>query len=119
MAGGGIGQIDPPIPLSMAPSLKIRPGQDELAAIVAIQADGQRAGLGVEGGDDPPAAVGHPELADGVAATHHSVPDGQLAVLHLETRLAETATGGQELLAGAVEPVHLGPAGGQHDHLLG
>jgi hypothetical protein len=26
---------------------------------------------------------------------------------------------GQELLAGAVEPVHLGPPGGQHDDLLG
>ena len=52
-------------------------------------------------------------------ATHDPVPHRQLAVLHLEAHSAEAAAGGQELLAGAVEPVDLDPASGQHDDLLG
>jgi hypothetical protein len=52
-------------------------------------------------------------------AAHDPVPYGQLAVLNLEPVLAEATLGGQQLLAGAVEPVDFGPAGGQHDHLLG
>jgi hypothetical protein len=67
----------------------------------------------------PRAAVGHPELGDGVVAADDPVAHRQLAVLDLEPRLAEAASDGQEFLAGAVEPVDLGPAGGQHDHLLG
>jgi hypothetical protein len=33
--------------------------------------------------------------------------------------LAEAAAGGQQLLAGRIQPVDLGPAAGQHDHVLG
>jgi hypothetical protein len=72
--------------------------------------------VGVEGGDGATSTVGHPQLGDGVVAADDPVPDRQLAVLHLEALLSEAAAGGQELLAGAVEPVDLGPAGGQHDH---
>jgi hypothetical protein len=74
--------------------------------------------VGVEGGDDPAAAVGYPELGDGVLAADDPVPDGQLAVLDQEPFAAEAATRSEELLAGGVEPVDLGPAGGQHHHLL-
>jgi hypothetical protein len=52
-------------------------------------------------------------------ATHDPVPDRQPAALDLEAVGAEAALGGQEFLAGGVEPVDLGPAGGQHDHLMG
>jgi hypothetical protein len=52
-------------------------------------------------------------------ATDDPVPDGQLAVLDLEAVWAEAAAGSQEFLAGAVEPVDLGPPCGQHDDLLG
>jgi hypothetical protein len=74
--------------------------------------------VGVEGGDGAAAAVGHPELGDGVVAAHHPVAHGQLAVLDLDAVGAEATSGGQQLLAGGVEPVDLGPPGGQHDHLL-
>jgi hypothetical protein len=43
--------------------------------------------------------------------TDDPVPDRQLAVLDLEPLASEAAAGGQQLLAGAVEPVDLGPAG--------
>jgi hypothetical protein len=75
--------------------------------------------VGVEGGDDPAAAVGHPQLGDGVVATHHPIPHRQLQVLDPEPLAAQATPGGQQLLAGAVEPVHLGPAGRHHDDLLG
>jgi hypothetical protein len=52
-------------------------------------------------------------------ATDDPVPNRQLAVLDLEALVAEAAAGGQEFLAGGVEPVHLVPAGGQHDDLVG
>ena len=119
VAGGGIGQVHPPVALAAAAAVQIRPGQGDRPAVGAVQADGQGAGLGVEGGDGAAAAVGHPQLADGVVAADDPVPDRQLAVLDLEPLGAEAAAGGQQLLAGGVEPVHLGPAGGQHDHLLG
>ena len=73
----------------------------------------------VEGGDGAAAAVGHPQLADGVVAAHDAVPDGQLAVLDLEPVATEATAGGQQFLAGVVEPVDLGPPGRQYDHLLG
>jgi hypothetical protein len=60
-----------------------------------------------------------PQLGDGVVATHHSVPDRQLAVLDLQPLLAKPSPGGQELLAGGIEPVDLGSPCGQHHHLLG
>jgi hypothetical protein len=50
--------------------------------------------------------------------TDGSVPDRELAVLDLEPLDAEATAGGQQLLAGGVEPVDLGPVGGQHHHLL-
>ena len=49
--------------------------------------------MGVEGGDGAAAAVGHPELADGVVAADDSIPDRQLAVLDLELLPAEAAAG--------------------------
>jgi hypothetical protein len=86
--------------------------------MLAIEPDGEGSGVGVEGGDDATAAVGHPQLADGVMATHDPVADRQLAVLDLQPLASQAAAGGQQLLAEAVEPVHLGPAGGQHHHFL-
>jgi len=117
--GGGIGQIHPPAPLSPGAPLQVRPGQGDRPAIVTVEPHGQGPALEVEGDDDPPATIGHPQLADGVVAAHRSIPHRQLAVLHLEALVAEAAARGQEFLAGAVEPVHLRPAGSQHDDLLG
>jgi hypothetical protein len=51
-------------------------------------------------------------------AAHDPVPHRQLTVLDLQPLAAEAAASGQQLLAGAVEPVDLGPAGGHHDDLL-
>jgi hypothetical protein len=52
-----------------------------------------------------------------VRAQERPIPHGQLQVLDLEPLLAEATPGGQEFLAGAVEPIHLGPADGQYDDL--
>jgi hypothetical protein len=119
VAGGRIGQVDPAVPLSLGASLEVGPGQGDRPAVSAVQAQGQGASVDVKGGDDAAAAVGHPQLGDGVVAADHPVPDGQLAVLDLEARLAEATPGGQQLLAERVEPVDLGPPGGQHDDLVG
>src|SRR5215216_8080130 len=88
VAGGGVGQVDPPVALAAAAAVQVGPGQGHLPAVGAVQADGEGPGVGVEGGDDPPAVVGHPQLADGVVATHDPVPHPQLAVLNLQPRLA-------------------------------
>jgi hypothetical protein len=119
VAGGGIGQIHPAVALAVTTAVQIRPRQADYPVVLAVQPDRQAAGLGVEGGDHPSAAVGHPELADGIVTTDDPVPDRQLAVLDLQPLGAEATLGGQELLTGGVEPVDLGPAGGQHDDLLG
>jgi hypothetical protein len=119
VAGGGIGQVDPAGALTAATAVQIRPGQDNRPTVVAVETYGQGSSLDVKGGDNAPTAVSHPQLGDGVVATHDPVLHGQLAVLHLQPLTSEPAPGGQQLLAGAVEPVHLGPAGGQHHHLLG
>jgi hypothetical protein len=50
--------------------------------------------VSVDGGDDPAAAVGHPELSDGVVATDDPVADRELAVLDLDAVGAEAAAGG-------------------------
>jgi hypothetical protein len=42
-----------------------------------------------------------------------------VAVLDLEPLASEAAPGGQEFLAGGVEPVDFGPPCGQHDDLAG
>jgi hypothetical protein len=60
-----------------------------------------------------------PQLRDGVAAAHHPIPECQLEVLDLKPLGTEATAGGQQLLAGSVEPVDLGPTAGQHDHALG
>ena len=119
MPGGGIGQVDATVTLPPAPTAKVPAGQGHLAGVLAVQADGEGPGLEVEGADGAAGAIGDAELADGVAAAHHPVPDGQLQVLNLEALLAEAALGGQQLLAGHIEPVDLGPAAGEHDHVLG
>jgi hypothetical protein len=119
MAGGGIGQVDAAVALPPAAAVQVPAGQGHLPGVLTVQAQGQAAGVGVEGSDGAAGAVGHPELADGVAAAHHPIPNGQLEVLDLEPIGAEATLGGQQLLAGAVEPVDLGPAAGQHDHVLG
>jgi hypothetical protein len=94
VAGGGIGQIHPPVALPAAAAIQIRPGQDDLAAVGAVQAKGEGPGLGVEGGDGAAAAVGHPELGDGVVAADDPVPHRQLAVLDLEPIGTEPSPGG-------------------------
>jgi hypothetical protein len=116
--GGGIGQVDPPVAFAAAATIQVGPGQDDLPAVGAVQAEREGSSVGVEGGDGAAATVGHPELGDGVVAADDPVPHGQLAVLDLEPFGAEAAAGGQELLAGGVEPVHLGPPCGQHNDLL-
>jgi hypothetical protein len=62
VAGGRVGQVHPPVTLPAAAAIQIAPRQRELPVVGAVQPDGQGAGLGVEGGHDPAAAVGHPEL---------------------------------------------------------
>jgi hypothetical protein len=53
-------------------------------------------------------------------AADNPVPDRQLAVLDLEPLAAEAAAGGEEFLAGRVEPIDFGPSGSQdHDLLAG
>jgi hypothetical protein len=118
MAGSGVGQVDPAVALAPLAAVQVPAGQSHLAGVLAVQANREGAGIGVEGGDGPAGAVGDPELGDGVAAAHHPIPDGQLALLDLEAVGVEAAAGGQQLLAGAVEPVDLGPAAGQYDHVL-
>jgi hypothetical protein len=51
--------------------------------------------------------------------THDPIPDRQLPVPDPDALGAEAAPGGQQLLAGHIEPVDLGPAAGEHDHVLG
>jgi hypothetical protein len=118
VAGGGVGQVDPAVALATAAAVEIRPGKRDIPAVVTVQAQGQATVVGVEGGDGAAAAVGHPELGDGVLPADGPVPHRQLAVLDLEPLASEAATGGQQLLTDGVEPVHLGPAGGQHHHIL-
>ena len=117
--GGGIGQVDPAVALAAAAAVQVPAGQGHLPRRLAVNPDGQGAGVGVEGGDGAAGAVGDPELGDGVAAAHHPIPHRQLPVLDLEAVGAEAAPGGQQLLAGHIEPVDLGPPAGQHDHVLG
>jgi len=119
VAGGGIGQIQPSIALAAAAAVQVRLGQGDLCVVVAVQAKGQGSGLGVEGGDGAAAGVGHPQLPNRVVAAHDPVLHGQLAVLDPKPLPSEAAAGGQQLLAGAVEPVDLGPPGGHHHHLVG
>jgi hypothetical protein len=40
VAGGGIGQVDPPVALPAATTIQIRPGQDDLPAVRAVEANG-------------------------------------------------------------------------------
>jgi hypothetical protein len=112
VAGGGIGQVHPAVALLAAAAVQIRPGQSHSSVVIAVQANGQGPGLGVEGGNGATAAIGHPQLTDRVLATHDPITDGQLAVLDQEPPAAEPAASGEELLAGGVEPVDLGPPGG-------
>jgi hypothetical protein len=118
VASRRVGQVHPSVALAAAAAIQIRPGQGHLPAVGAVEADGQGSFLGIKGRDGAAAAVGHAQLGDGVVAAHDPVPHRELAVLDLQPLGAEAAAGGQQLLAGAVEPVDLGPAGGQHDDLL-
>jgi hypothetical protein len=94
VAGGGIGQVDPPVALAGTAAIQIRPRQEDLPAVGTVQAQGEGSGLGIEGGDGAAAAVGHPQLGDGVVAAHDPVPHGQLAVLDLEPIASEATLGG-------------------------
>jgi hypothetical protein len=116
--GGGVGQVDAAVALTALAAIQIPAGQHHLPRLHSIQTNGQGAGLRVQGGDGAASAVGDAELADGVAAAHHPIPNRQLEVLDLETLAAETTPGGQQLLAGSVEPVDLAAAVGQQHHIL-
>jgi hypothetical protein len=118
MPGRGVGQVDTAVALPVAAAVQVPPRQGHLVRVVAVGADGERAALGVQGGDGAAGAVGDPQLADRVVPTHDPVADGELAVLDLQPLRAEPALEGQELLAVGVEPVDLGPPGRQHHHLL-
>ena len=89
VASRRVGQIHPPVALSLTPTIQIRPRQADFPAIGAVQPDRQAARSRVKGGHDPSAPVGHPELGDGVVATDDPVADRQLAVLDLELLGAE------------------------------
>src|SRR4029453_8905548 len=119
VCGVGAGRAPPPVSLVPPTTVQIRPRQDDRPAVVTIQAKGQRARLGVEGGDGAAAAIRHSQLLNGFVTADASVPDGQLAVLDLQPLGSEAAPACQELLAGRVEPINFGPAGGQYDELLG
>jgi hypothetical protein len=83
VAGGDIGQVHPPIPLSAKTPLEVGPGQGDRPAIVTVEPHGEGPALGVEGGHDPTAAVGDPQLGNRVLPADDPVPDRQLAVPHL------------------------------------
>jgi hypothetical protein len=117
VAGGRIGQVEPAVPLAGLAGVQVPAWQGNFPGRLAVQAHGQRPLLDVQGGDGAAAAVGHPELGDGVVAADYPVPDPKLAVPDAEALLAEAAVSGQDLLAVAVEPVHLVAAAGQHHHL--
>ena len=118
MPGGRIGQVDAAVALAAAAAVQVPARQGHLPRLLAVDPDGEGAGLGVEGGDGAAGTVGDPELGDGVAAAHHPIPHRQLAVLDLEAVVAEAAPGGQQLLAGHVEPIDLAPPIGQQGHVL-
>ncbi len=109
----------PPVTRTRAPAVQVPPWQGHLTGLRAVQADGQRPGAGVQTGDEGAAAVGNAKLTEGVVAAHHPVAHGQLAVLDAEALGTEAAVRGQDLLAVAVEPVHLIPPGGEDHHVLG
>ena len=118
MAGGGIRQVDPAVAFAALAAVQVPARQGHLPLVPAVQADRKRALGGVEGGDGAATAIGDPELSDGVAAAHHPIPHRQRSVLDLEALGAEAAAGGQELLAGGVEPVDLAAPVGQQHHVL-
>src|SRR4029453_5556186 len=118
VCGVGAGRAPPPVSLVPPTTIQIRPGQDDRPAVVTVQAKGQRARLGVEGGDGAATAIGHAQLANGVVTADDPVTYRELAVLDLEPLASEAAPGGQQLLAGGVEPVDFCPAGGQTHKLL-
>jgi hypothetical protein len=93
VAGGGIGQVHPPIALALTAAIQIGLSQGDLPAVVTVETYGQGAVVGVEGGDDPAAAVGHAQLGDGVVAADDPVPHRQLAVLNLEPLGSEATFG--------------------------
>jgi hypothetical protein len=94
VAGGGVGQVDPAVAISPLAAVQVPARQHHLPRVLAVHADGQGAGLGVEASDGAAGAVGHPQLGDGVAAAHHQIPHRQLEVLDLEAVLAEAAMRG-------------------------
>ena len=118
MAGGGIGQVHPAVALSALAAVQVPAGQDHLALLLHLQADGQGSGLRVEGGDGPTGSVRDPELSDGVAAAHHPISHRQLPVLDLQAVGAEAVAGGQQLLTGHIEPIDLAPPIGQQGDVL-
>jgi hypothetical protein len=119
MPGGGIGQVDPAVALAALPAVQVPAGQGHFLAVAAVHADSECPSVGVEGGDGAAGAVGHPQLSDGVAATHHPVPDRHLEVLDLKAIGAKAAAGGQQLLASGVQPIDLASAARQYDRVLG
>jgi len=49
VAGGGIGQVHPPVALAAATAVQVRPGQSDLSVVGAVQPDHQGAGVGNQG----------------------------------------------------------------------
>jgi hypothetical protein len=119
MPAGGIGEVDAAVALAPAAAVQIPARQAHLTGVLAVHSDRQGASLGVQGRDGPAGAVGHSQLPNRVAAAHDPVSDRELAIPDLEPLGPEAAPGGQQLLAGHIEPIHLGPPAGQHDHVLG
>ena len=74
VAGGGVGQVDPAVALPPATAVQIPSRQRHLFGVLGVDPDGQRPGLGVQGGDGAAGGVSDPQLADGVAAAHHPIP---------------------------------------------
>ncbi len=112
--GGRIGQVHHPPPWRDR-AVQVAGWEGDLAALLGPQR--QRAVLHVQAGDGPAGAVGHPQPAQVVAATHHLIAHMHLAVADLDRLGAQATVVGHDLLAGGVEPVDLVAAVGQ-DHRL-
>jgi hypothetical protein len=75
MPGGGVGQVDAAVALPAAAAVQVPPWERDLPRVLAVQAERQGPLLRVQSGDRAASAVGHPQLADGVLAADHPIPD--------------------------------------------
>src|SRR6266511_280430 len=119
--GGGVGKVHgAPVGVvanpARRPLVQVLSGQGHLAAI--LQLERHRPLLKIDRDDLAAAAVGHPKGLDRVLAAHHLVAHREATIPHGKPLRAELAFLVAELLAGAVELVHLIAAVGQDHHAV-